>query len=178
MEAEVKEKMYLDAIQVLQFAGVEKFTPEVGEQLDMEKHSVVHLVLDLKNPPGMIVQVFEEGYICNGRILRRAKTDKRFNLLQAKPESFQNEAEVKDKMYLDAIEVLQFAGVEKFTPEVGEQLDMEKHSVVHLVLDLKNPPGMIVQVFEEGYICNGRILRRAKVGVSRAVETRGRSKNA
>ena len=76
------------------------------------------------------------------------------------------------------MKVLQFAGVEKFTPEVGEQLDMEKHSVVHLVLDLKNPPGMIVQVFEEGYICNGRIPRRAKVGVSRAVETRGRSKNA
>ncbi|XP_027164758.1 uncharacterized protein LOC113764913 [Coffea eugenioides] len=127
-------------------------------------------------------------------------TDSRVNFLQAKLESFQKEAEVKEKMYLDAIEglanvildidvqdhekkahleeVLQSAGVEKFTPEVGEQLDTEKHSVVHLIPDLKNPPGMIVQVLEEGYICNGRILRCAKVGVSRAVETRGRSKNA
>ncbi|XP_071909788.1 uncharacterized protein [Coffea arabica] len=105
-------------------------------------------------------------------------TDKRINLLQAKLESFQVEAEVKKKMYLDAIPVLQSMGVEKFTPKVGEQLDTEKCSVIHLVPDLKNSSGMIVQVLEEGYICNGRILRRAKVGVSRAVETRGRSKNA
>ena len=53
-------------MKVLQSTRVEKFTPEVGEQLDTEKRSVVHLVPDLKNPPGMIVQVLDERYICNG----------------------------------------------------------------------------------------------------------------
>ncbi len=57
-------------------------------------------------------------------------------------------------------------GVKKLAPK-GEKFDPNKHEALFEAPDESVPTGTVVQVVEEGYTIGDRVLRPAKVGVSR-----------
>lgn len=57
-------------------------------------------------------------------------------------------------------------GVKKFAPE-GQKFDPNKHEALFEVPDESLPAGTVVQVVEGGYTIGERVLRPAKVGISR-----------
>ena len=57
-------------------------------------------------------------------------------------------------------------GVKKLAPE-GQKFDPNKHEALFEVPDESVPSGTIVQVVEAGYTIGDRVLRPAKVGISR-----------
>lgn len=57
-------------------------------------------------------------------------------------------------------------GVKKLAPK-GEKFDPNKHEALFEAPDESVPTGTVVQVVEEGYTIGERVLRPAKVGVSR-----------
>ncbi len=57
-------------------------------------------------------------------------------------------------------------GATKIDP-AGETLDPERHEAMIEIPDENAEPGTIVQVFEPGWILNGRLIRPARVGVAR-----------
>ena len=59
-------------------------------------------------------------------------------------------------------------GVKKLEP-AGQKFDPNKEEALFEVPDDSVPPGTVVQVVEAGYTIGERVLRPAKVGVSKAV---------
>ena len=57
-------------------------------------------------------------------------------------------------------------GVKKLSPD-GQKFDPNKHEALFEVPDENVPTGTVVQVVEGGYTIGDRVLRPAKVGVSR-----------
>jgi len=57
-------------------------------------------------------------------------------------------------------------GIEKIDP-VGQAFDPKYHHALFEVEDLDKPAGTVVQVVEAGYLLRDRLLREAKVGVSK-----------
>ena len=58
-------------------------------------------------------------------------------------------------------------GIERFDPS-GEKFDPTMHEAMFEVPDSKNESGIIVHLVEPGYRINDRILRPARVGVSKS----------
>jgi molecular chaperone GrpE len=48
---------------------------------------------------------------------------------------------------------------------MGERFSPEYHEAVHQVEDESLEPGTVASVLAKGYICNGRLVRPAMVGV-------------
>ena len=57
-------------------------------------------------------------------------------------------------------------GVKKLDPQ-GTKFDPNRHEAMYEVADESLPAGTVVQVVEDGYAIGDRVLRPAKVGVSR-----------
>jgi len=57
-------------------------------------------------------------------------------------------------------------GIEKIEP-VGQPFDPKLHHALFEVEDLEKPTGTVMQVIEAGYVLRERLLREAKVGVSK-----------
>jgi molecular chaperone GrpE len=66
------------------------------------------------------------------------------------------------------------AGIRKMSPQ-GEHFDPNFHQVMFEVENTGKPAGTVIQVLQDGYTLNGRLLREAMVGVAKggAGETAG-----
>ena len=61
-------------------------------------------------------------------------------------------------------DTLERQGVEVIDP-MGEQFSPEYHEAVHRIEDESLEPGTVASVLAKGYVCNGRLVRPAMVGV-------------
>jgi molecular chaperone GrpE len=90
------------------------------------------------------------------------------------PEDARARAEPSLKKLVDGIELterdfasrLERFGVKKLDPE-GQKFDPNTQEALFEVPDETKPSGTVVQVVEPGYMIGDRVLRPAKVGVSR-----------
>ncbi len=75
-------------------------------------------------------------------------------------------------VYKQFRDVLEKVGVKPF-PAEGEPFDPAKHDAVMQVTTADAPENTVVQVFQDGYLYHDKVLRHAKVGVSKkpAVDT-------
>ncbi len=69
-------------------------------------------------------------------------------------------------VYKQLRDVLEKFGVKQFSAE-GEQFDPAKHEAVMQVASDDVPDNTVVQVLQDGYLYHEKILRHAKVGVSK-----------
>lgn len=94
--------------------------------------------------------------------------------LDSLPESARNDENVKvfaDGMELIERELLKSfekAGIRRIEP-LGEKFDHNFHEAMFEVPTPDQPSGVVIQVIQPGYIINDRLLRAARVGVTRAV---------
>ena len=70
-----------------------------------------------------------------------------------------------DAILRDFKSLLEKTGVETINPE-GEKFDPNFHEAMFEIPSDEGKPGTIIQVIEQGYILEKRLLRPAKVGVS------------
>lgn len=90
------------------------------------------------------------------------------------PESARNDENVK--VFADGMELIERelqksfekAGIRRIEP-LGEKFDHNFHEAMFEVPTPDQPSGMVVQVVQPGYTIHDRLLRAARVGVSRAV---------
>jgi molecular chaperone GrpE len=90
------------------------------------------------------------------------------------PKEFRAQAEAPVKALIEGIELterdflsrLTRYGVKKLEP-LGSKFDPNMHEALYEVPDETKPNGTVVQVMEEGYAIGERVLRPAKVGVSK-----------
>ena len=61
-------------------------------------------------------------------------------------------------------DTLERQGIQKVDP-MGQPFSPEYHEAVHRVEDSDLEPGTIASVLAKGYVCNGRLIRPAMVGV-------------
>ena len=64
------------------------------------------------------------------------------------------------------VDVLRSHNVEQVAPE-GEPFDPERHQAMTMVPDPDRPPNTVIEVFQKGYLLNGRLVRPAMVVVSK-----------
>jgi molecular chaperone GrpE len=69
-------------------------------------------------------------------------------------------------VYKQFRDVLEKVGVKPF-PAEGEPFDPAKHDAVMQVTTADAPENTVVQVFQDGYLYHDKVLRHAKVGVSK-----------
>jgi molecular chaperone GrpE len=95
--------------------------------------------------------------------------------LDAAPESL-SEGDDQTKAFMEGIDltsrellsVLERHGIKKISP-VGEKFNHDQHEALFEVPTSDMEPGMVVQVIEDGFIIHDRLLRAAKVGVSKTI---------
>ena len=73
-------------------------------------------------------------------------------------------------VYKQFRDVLEKVGVKPFSAE-GEAFDPAKHDAVMQVTTADAPENTVVQVFQDGYLYHDKVLRHAKVGVSKKPAT-------
>jgi molecular chaperone GrpE len=83
-------------------------------------------------------------------------------------ESIGEGVELSLKLFLS---VLQKHGVERIDP-VGEPFDPQKHEALAMVPSHHAEPNSVLEVMQRGYLLNGRLVRAAKVIVSKAPEAK------
>jgi len=66
----------------------------------------------------------------------------------------------------EMLKTLERIGIQKIEP-VGQPFDPKLHHAMFEIEDLEQPAGTVLQVLEAGYVLHDRLLREAKVGVSR-----------
>lgn len=89
-------------------------------------------------------------------------------------ENAPKDAEGQHKALIDGIQViaadfqsrLARHGVKKVEPQ-GQKFDPNRHEALFEIPDESVPAGTVLQVMEDGYMIGERVLRPAKVGVSR-----------
>ncbi len=69
-------------------------------------------------------------------------------------------------VYRQLRDVLEKFGIKSFSAE-GQPFDPAKHDAVMQVDKEDVPPNTVVQVFQDGYLYHDKVLRHAKVGVSK-----------
>ena len=104
-------------------------------------------------------------------------TDNFDRALQAIPENLKNQEDSGMKNVFDGIEamqreiltVLERHGVKKIEP-LGEVFNPNFHEVMFEAPSPDYPASVIMQVIEPGYVLHDRLLRAAKVGVSKGAD--------
>ncbi len=94
--------------------------------------------------------------------------------VEAVPPEVRDEAEPRLKSFIEGIELterdflsrLNRFGVKKLEP-MGKRFDPNMHEALFEVPDESVPAGTVMQIVEQGYAIGDRVLRPAKVGVSR-----------
>jgi molecular chaperone GrpE len=79
-------------------------------------------------------------------------------------ESIGEGVELSLKLFLS---VLEKHGVQRIDP-VGEPFDPQKHEALAMVPSPHAEPNSVIEVMQRGYLLNGRLVRAAKVVVSKA----------
>lgn len=69
-------------------------------------------------------------------------------------------------VYKQFLDVLEKFGIKRFSPE-GERFDPAKHDAMMQVVTDDVPENTVVQVFQDGYLYHDKVLRHAKVSVSK-----------
>lgn len=75
-----------------------------------------------------------------------------------------------DLVYKQFLDVLEKFGVKRFNAE-GETFDPAKHDAMMQVVTDEVPENTVVQVFQDGYFYHDKVLRHAKVSVSKKPQT-------
>ena len=94
--------------------------------------------------------------------------------VEAVPPEVRDEAEPRLKSFIEGIELterdflsrLNRFGVKKLEP-MGKRFDPNMHEALFEMPDESVPAGTVMQIVEQGYAIGERVLRPAKVGVSR-----------
>ena len=94
--------------------------------------------------------------------------------VEAVPPEVREEAEPQLKSFIEGIELterdflsrLNRFGVKKLEP-MGKRFDPNMHEALFEMPDESVPAGTVMQIVEQGYAIGERVLRPAKVGVSR-----------
>jgi molecular chaperone GrpE len=81
-------------------------------------------------------------------------------------ETVQGLREGVELVYKQLCDVLEKFGVTRFSAE-GEPFDPAKHEALMQVAAADVPENTVVQVLQDGYLYHDRVLRHAKVGVSK-----------
>lgn len=97
--------------------------------------------------------------------------------LDAAPDGLRD-GDDQSKSFLEGIEltsrellsVLERHGIKRISP-MGEKFDHDQHEALFEVPTADTEPGMVMQVVEDGFMIHDRLLRAAKVGVSKAIES-------
>ena len=95
--------------------------------------------------------------------------------LDAAPESL-SDGDEQTKAFMAGIDltsrellsVLERHGIKQISP-IGEKFNHDQHEALFEVPTSDAEPGMVVQVVEDGFTIHDRLLRAAKVGVSKAI---------
>ena len=95
--------------------------------------------------------------------------------LDAAPESL-SDGDDQTKAFMEGIDltsrellsVLDRHGIKQISP-VGEKFNHDQHEALFELPTSDMEPGMVVQVIEDGFTIHDRLLRAAKVGVSKAI---------
>ncbi len=66
----------------------------------------------------------------------------------------------------DLMKTLEKLGLQKIAP-MGQRFDANLHEALFEFEDKEQPAGTVFQVLEQGYTLNGRLLRAAKVGITK-----------
>ncbi|MEE2751953.1 MAG: nucleotide exchange factor GrpE [Myxococcota bacterium] len=84
------------------------------------------------------------------------------------PDGFEDDQFVQGLlMTLGQLEsALNQVGLQRITTELGDAFSPEKHEAIARVSNPDFPPGTIVEVLQEGFSLNGRLLRAARVSVN------------
>ena len=97
--------------------------------------------------------------------------------LDATPDGLRD-GDDQSKSFLEGIEltgrellsVLERHGIERISP-MGEKFNHDQHEALFEVPTSDSAPGMVMQVIEDGFMIHSRLLRAAKVGVSKAISS-------
>lgn len=108
-------------------------------------------------------------FACEGLILKILPILDNFEIVEKKlPEDLKNDEKVKGILQIKAQieDFLESQGLEQVEC-LGKKFDPNIHEVVEEVNSEGKEPGTIVEEIQKGYILNGRLLRPAKVKVSK-----------
>jgi len=97
--------------------------------------------------------------------------------LDATPDGLRD-GDDQSKSFLEGIEltgrellsVLERHGIKRISP-MGEKYNHDQHESLFEVPTSDAEPGMVMQVIEDGFMIHSRLLRAAKVGVSKAISS-------
>ena len=97
--------------------------------------------------------------------------------LDATPDGLRD-GDDQSKSFLEGIEltsrellsVLERHGINRISP-MGEKFNHDQHEALFEVPTSDAEPGMVMQVVEDGFMIHDRLLRAAKVGVSKAIDS-------
>ena len=97
--------------------------------------------------------------------------------LDATPDGLRDGDE-QSKSFLEGIEltgrellsVLERHGIKRISP-MGEKFNHDQHEALFEVPTSNSAPGIVMQVIEDGFMIHNRLLRAAKVGVSKAISS-------
>ena len=97
--------------------------------------------------------------------------------LDATPEGL-GDGDDQSKSFLEGIEltgrellsVLERHGIQRISP-MGEKFNHDQHEALFEVPTADAAPGTVMQVLEDGFMIHDRLLRAAKVGVSKAIDS-------
>lgn len=81
-------------------------------------------------------------------------------------------AEGVDMTERELLRAFEKAGIRKIEP-LGEKFDHNFHEAMFEVPTADQPAGTIIQVVQAGYVLHDRLLRPARVGVTRAADNAG-----
>lgn len=148
---------------------------ELEEQLGQAKDALLRSLAEMENLRRRAQREKEEALKYAPAGLARGLLPVADNLrraLEAVPEELKGEEKLAG--LLSGVEMTErellsaFAknGIERIDP-LGEKLDPNWHEAMFEVPDAEKPAGTIVQVVEVGYRLQDRLLRPARVGVSR-----------
>src|SRR5262249_16256822 len=76
----------------------------------------------------------------------------------------------------ELLKILEKNGVKKFSPQ-GEKFDPNLHQAMYEVATPDQPPGLVAQVIQAGYMIGDRVLRPALVAVSKTASKSPASAN-
>lgn len=140
LEGEIDELRDIHLRKLAEFDNFRKRTER--ERVEIKRHANEELVRELLPVLDNFERALEHG----------SETDSG---------AFREGVEMIAKQLWDTIER---QGVEIVDP-LGEKFSPEFHEAVHRVEDETMEPGIVASVLAKGYLCNGRLVRPAMVGV-------------
>jgi molecular chaperone GrpE len=108
-------------------------------------------------------------YAGEGLILKILPILDNFEIIERKlPENLRKDESVKGLLLIknQILDFLKSQGIEE-VKSVGERFDPNFHEVIEEIKEKDKEPGIIIEEVQKGYTINGRLLRPAKVKVTK-----------